>query len=75
MVGTELADGSVRRVLEDWTLPPVDLWAVFPTGRLASSKARVFAEFVAAIVNGDDAPAEEADSGERYFNGGHSQEA
>lgn len=75
MFGPELANGSVRRVLEDWTLPPVDLWAVFPTGRLASTKARAFAEFVAGIVNGDDAPAEEAESGERHFNGGHSQEA
>jgi hypothetical protein len=26
--------------------PPVDLWALFPTGRQASAKARAFASFV-----------------------------
>ncbi len=46
MFATELESGAVVRVLEDWELPPVDLWAVFPTGRLASAKARAFAEFV-----------------------------
>lgn len=46
MFAPELADGSVVRVLEDWTLPDIDLWAVFPTGRLASAKARAFADFV-----------------------------
>ncbi len=46
MFAPELADGSVVRLLEDWTLPDIDLWAVFPTGRLASAKARAFADFV-----------------------------
>ncbi|WP_083590542.1 LysR family transcriptional regulator [Aurantimonas sp. 22II-16-19i] len=46
MFGPELATGAVRRVLEDWALPPLDLWAVFPAGRMASAKARVFASFV-----------------------------
>lgn len=46
MFAPELESGGVVRVLEDWELPPVDLWAVFPTGRLASAKARAFAEFV-----------------------------
>ncbi|GGE16306.1 LysR family transcriptional regulator [Aureimonas endophytica] len=46
MFGPELADGAVRRVLADWSLPPVDLWAVFPAGRLTSAKAREFAGFV-----------------------------
>ena len=46
MFAPELESGTVVRVLEDWELPPVDLWAVFPTGRLASAKARAFAEFV-----------------------------
>jgi hypothetical protein len=40
----------VRRVLEDWELPRIDLWAVFPTGRLASAKARGFAGFAGSIV-------------------------
>ena len=42
----ELRSGTVRAVLADWLLPPVDLWAVFPTGRRASAKARAFASFV-----------------------------
>jgi len=46
MFAPELADGRVRTVLDDWQLPPIDLWAVFPTGRLASAKARAFATFV-----------------------------
>ncbi|MFP5076176.1 LysR substrate-binding domain-containing protein [Rhizobium sp. YIM 134829] len=50
MFWPELQNGDVLRVLEDWTLPDIDLWAVFPTGRLASAKARAFAEFVETIV-------------------------
>lgn len=46
----ELASGAVVRVLEEWTLPPLDLWAIFPTGRMASAKARAFADFVAATL-------------------------
>jgi len=50
MFAPELADGTVRRVLEDWELPGIDLWAVFPTGRLASAKARAFSDFAGSIV-------------------------
>jgi DNA-binding transcriptional LysR family regulator len=46
MFAPELAAGSVTSVLADWRLPPVDLWAVFPTGRQASTKARTFAGFI-----------------------------
>jgi DNA-binding transcriptional LysR family regulator len=42
----ELKSGVVISVLEDWSLPAVDLWAVFPSGRQASAKARAFASFV-----------------------------
>jgi DNA-binding transcriptional LysR family regulator len=42
----ELKSGSVISVLNDWSLPAVDLWAVFPTGRQASAKARAFASFI-----------------------------
>jgi DNA-binding transcriptional LysR family regulator len=51
MFAPELASGAVKSVLPDWTLPPIDLWAVFPTGRLASAKARAFADFVEDAVN------------------------
>ena len=46
MFAPELRSGRVRAVLEDWTLPAIDLWAVFPTGRQASAKARAFATFI-----------------------------
>jgi DNA-binding transcriptional LysR family regulator len=42
----ELKSGSVVPVLDDWSLPTADLWAVFPTGRQASGKARAFAGFM-----------------------------
>jgi DNA-binding transcriptional LysR family regulator len=48
MFSAELASGAVRVVLADWSLPPIDLWAVYPTGRMPSSKARTFAAFVEA---------------------------
>lgn len=46
MFTPELKSGQVRAVLEDWTLPPIDLWAVSPTGRRASAKARAFISFM-----------------------------
>ena len=44
----ELATGLVRTVLTDWSLPPSDIWAVFPTGRMISPKVRAFTDFVEA---------------------------
>jgi len=52
MFSPELASGAIRRVLDGWTLPPLDLWAVFPAGRMASAKARAFASFVEAAMAG-----------------------
>ena len=46
LIGPELNAGAVQAVLTDWLLPRVDLWALFPTGRQASAKARAFASFV-----------------------------
>ncbi|TPG97094.1 LysR family transcriptional regulator [Pseudomonas caspiana] len=50
MFAPELANGAVREVMKDWTLPNQDLWAVFPTGRMASAKARAFAEYVQGLL-------------------------
>jgi DNA-binding transcriptional LysR family regulator len=47
----ELKRGAVRAVLQEWTLPPMDLWAVFPTRRRASAKARAFVAFVEAALS------------------------
>jgi DNA-binding transcriptional LysR family regulator len=46
MFAPELQSGTVRAVLRDWTLPPIELWTVFPTGRRVSAKARAFAAFI-----------------------------
>jgi DNA-binding transcriptional LysR family regulator len=51
MFGPELANGAVERVLPEWTLPPIDLWAVYPTGKLATAKARAFADFVETVLS------------------------
>lgn len=50
MFAPELANGSVKEVMSDWTLPNLDLWAVFPTGRMASAKARAFVEYVQGLL-------------------------
>jgi len=50
MFAPELADGRVTAVLTDWELPAIDLWAVYPSGRLASAKARAFVTFVEQLM-------------------------
>ncbi|SDR03284.1 DNA-binding transcriptional regulator, LysR family [Rhizobiales bacterium GAS113] len=56
MFAPELANGTVRAVLQDWELPGIDLWAVFPAGRTATTKARTFIGFVEEVM--DSRPAE-----------------
>ncbi len=46
MFAPELQSGKVIPVLTEWVLPDIDLWAVFPTGRQASAKARAFVTFI-----------------------------
>lgn len=45
-VSPELKSGQIVSVLDDWELPTIPLSAVYPTGRLASAKARQFTAFV-----------------------------
>lgn len=51
MFSAELQNGAVRPVLVDWSLPPLDLWAVFPSGRLVTAKARAFVDFIARALD------------------------
>jgi len=44
--GPELKSGKVMSVLDDWTLPPIELFAVYPSGRMANTKARAFVSFL-----------------------------
>jgi len=46
MFAPELKAKTVKPVLTDWSLPPVQAWAIFPTGRQVSAKARAFASFI-----------------------------
>jgi len=46
MMAPELARGDVAPVLQAWRLPDVDLWAVFPAGRMPSARARAFVEWL-----------------------------
>jgi DNA-binding transcriptional LysR family regulator len=56
MFGPELASGDVQAVLTDWSLPLLDLWAVYPTGRMPTAKARAFAAFVEAELKHESFP-------------------
>ncbi|MGH9663817.1 MAG: LysR substrate-binding domain-containing protein, partial [Bryobacteraceae bacterium] len=42
MFAPELASGVVAAILDEWSLPPMDLWVIYPSGRLTSAKARAF---------------------------------
>lgn len=53
----EIADGRAVPVLADWELPPVDLWALFPSGRLPTAKARAFVTWFAGVMAQTRAPA------------------
>jgi DNA-binding transcriptional LysR family regulator len=50
MFAPEIIDGTVKAVLRDWRLPRVDLWAVYPAGRTATTKARTFTQFIKEVM-------------------------
>jgi hypothetical protein len=50
MFAPELASGAVRAVLTEWTLPDIELWVVFPKGRMTNAKAGAFATFVERAI-------------------------
>lgn len=52
----ELKSGAVVAVMDDWNLPTIALSALYPTGRMASSKARQFAAFVEECLAPEFAP-------------------
>jgi len=51
MFSPELRSSAVRAVLLEWSLPPLDLWAVLPSGRAATAKARAFVDFFERTFN------------------------
>ena len=50
MFSPELKSGEVCSVLNDWRLPPIELWAVFPGGRMVNAKTRAFLNFLADVL-------------------------
>jgi DNA-binding transcriptional LysR family regulator len=50
MFAPELESGDVVSVLDQWTLPPMDLWVIYPSGRLASTKARTFVKWFEKMI-------------------------
>ncbi|MGA7814837.1 LysR family transcriptional regulator [Caballeronia sp.] len=51
MFSPELKSGEVCAVLNDWRLPSVELWAVFPAGRMVNAKTRAFLDFLTDILD------------------------
>lgn len=45
--------GELLQVLEDWRLPPVTAWAVFPGRRLMPARTRVFLDALQAAFSGE----------------------
>lgn len=50
MVGGELTRGELVPLLQAWTLPAVDVWAIFPAGRRPTARARVFADWMTVTL-------------------------
>jgi DNA-binding transcriptional LysR family regulator len=46
----ELERGDLAQVMEDWTMEPVELHALFPAGRAASPAARAFIDYLAPLL-------------------------
>ncbi len=50
MFAPELASGVVVPLLNEWSLPSMELWMVYPSGRLTSTKARAFVKGFEGII-------------------------
>ena len=44
------ASGELVRLFEDWTLDPMPLYLAYPPNRHVSAKARVFMDWVVALM-------------------------
>ena len=52
MFAPELESGQVVSLLDEWTLPSMDLWVIYPSGRLTSTKARTFVKWFEKMIAG-----------------------
>ncbi len=55
-----IRSGELVPVLDDWQMPSVSAWAVFPGRRLMPARARVFIDALAAKFSGPECRAVEA---------------
>ncbi len=46
IIGADLEKGLLKRVLENYTLPPLDIYAVYPHRKYLSAKVRGFMDFL-----------------------------
>lgn len=46
LVGSELQEGQLQRVLPDYAMTPLDIYLLYPRHRHLSNKIRLFVEFV-----------------------------
>ncbi len=53
IVGDALADGRLVTVLDDWSIAPLGVYAVYPSRRHLSAKVRTFVDFVAQRCGGE----------------------
>jgi DNA-binding transcriptional LysR family regulator len=50
MFAPELESGEVVSVLDEWSLTPMDLWMIYPSGRLTTTKARAFVKWFEGLI-------------------------
>jgi DNA-binding transcriptional LysR family regulator len=62
MFAPELASGEVVAVLQEWSLPPMDLWVTYPSGRLMSTKAKAFVEWFEGTLDRDSSRSDRTES-------------
>jgi DNA-binding transcriptional LysR family regulator len=50
LVRAEIANGDLMEVLQEWTLPPWGIYAVYPSNRLIPTRVRAVVEHIAAYL-------------------------
>jgi DNA-binding transcriptional LysR family regulator len=54
MIEDALMEGALERVLPQWRLRSMDLWAAMPTRKFVPARTKVFVEFLLSIFGGED---------------------
>ena len=52
IIGEDLRAGSLVRLLPEWSLPDIDVLAVYPSRRHLSAKVRLMVDFLAEAFKG-----------------------